>query len=124
MGDLSDLASWRGDFAAMRDVNQPKRLQCSIMTFEKGGSASTLYEQFQERGPKIAKMWTGDQWWITDVLPDAVRLQDHVRGIYSLKRHAKHGPPGDARLIVGHGLPRLSSPDAGWAHDVWRERAG
>jgi hypothetical protein len=122
VGDLSLLARWRGNFAAMRDVYVPDRLQASVMAFSKWGVAHYMWREFREDGERIRSEWRGDQWWFTDRVLDPVRLQDEVPGIYSLKVHAMEAPPKDASLVVAHGKPRLSDPAAGWAHELWRSR--
>lgn len=121
VGDLSDLASYRGEFAMLNDLYQGRRLAASgVMAWTPGPHTEAIYETFC-REPKIPP-GRSDHWYARHA-PEPDRLQELFPGqIYSLKREAKDGPPEGASLVCGHGRPRLSSPDAGWAHDLWRER--
>lgn len=122
-GDLSDIAGYRGPFAIARDFYQPTRGQSCVMAWTPNAETARIWARFMEdpKGHMRRIKATGDQAFINECLPNAVRLQDLFPDqIVSYKVHAQAGPPDGARLVCGHGEPRFSSPRAGWAHKAWR----
>lgn len=129
VGDLSDLARWRGEFALIRDVNpRVRRRNSGLMAFRSGPGthAARLHDVFQadsRRWIRDFKMH-GDGGWLDAHAGDTELLQDILPGqIVSSKLDARSGPPDGARLVLGHGRPRFSDPAAGWAHREWTRRA-
>jgi hypothetical protein len=122
VGDLSELASYAGEFALIRDMNNGRRLQSGLMAFRAGPGteAARLYELFRSDAPNWMRKYRGDgEWLAAHARADA--LQDLFPGqVVSLKRHARRFVPEGARLVLGHGKPRFSDPRAGWAHERWR----
>lgn len=128
VGDLSDLMDYAGRMAMITDVYDAakpaakRRLQSGVMAWTPGPHTAAIWAEWTRDPPGHMKRYRGDGEFIAAQVPDADRLQDLYPGqIVSLKREAKKGPPETARLICGHGNPRLSKPAAGWAHDVWAD---
>lgn len=120
VGDLSAIASYCGPFAILRDFYHPARWQSAVMAWTPSSATEAIYERFREDPVRYMHAFRSDQEFVMDTLGDAVMLQDiYPRQIVSLKVHALDGPPDGARLVCGHGDPRLSDPEAGWAHDAW-----
>jgi hypothetical protein len=121
VGDLSDIASYRGPFAMLNDFFQGRKLAASgVMAWTPGPHTEAIYEaMLRERRIPPGR---SDHWYARHA-PEAERLQElHPGQLVSLKAHAKDGPPENARLVSGHGKPRLSDPKAGWAYHTWKER--
>lgn len=129
VGDLSDVASYAGDFAMIRNVNgRTQDRQSAVMAFRAGGwYIMALYEAFAQQAESEMGSYPGDGQWLHAHAPEPAVLQDLYPGqIVSAKWDVKYeteGPRGDVRLALGHGPPRFSDPKAGWAHRLWRERA-
>lgn len=129
VGDLSALADYTGEFGmlwALREANRKRGQRISgLLSFRAGPGtvAAGLYEAFRLTAAESMRRYRGDGEWLDAHVPKGDGLQDHIPGIYSLKWHARHAPPDDARLVLGHGFPRLSDPMAGWAWKAWARRA-
>lgn len=118
VGALSDIASYRGPFAMLNDFYQGrKQVASGAMAWTPGPHTEAIYHAFcRERSIPRGR---SDHWYQKHT-PKADRLQDLYPGqIVSLKKHARKGPPEGARLVCGHGNPRLSEAAAGWAHREW-----
>ncbi|MEK9810324.1 MAG: hypothetical protein VW362_07745 [Candidatus Nanopelagicales bacterium] len=120
LGDLTELAAYSGPFAGLRDFIYPARMQSAVMAWEPTTETDLVYERFRPSVMEDRAMWS-DQPWIDACLPDTDRLQDHARGIYSLRLQALQARPTDAVLVCGHGTPRFNDRGAGWAHTVWSD---
>lgn len=129
VGDLSEIAGYRGGFAMINDLWQGRRLAASgVMAWEAG--SVDLYDRFLAEGMPV-RSGRSDPWYNAAMRGRTIeRLQDHYPGqIVSLKpKGAPHpskqaGPPAGARLVCGHGRPRLADPSAGWAHLQWKSLA-
>jgi hypothetical protein len=126
VGDLSDLARYRGEFALIGDLYRWKPggkgpLQSGVMAYTPGPVSWALWERWIADPAGHMKRYRGDGEFIAANIGRADVLQTLYPGqIVSLKREAKQGPPTGARLVCGHGRPRMSSPAAGWAHREWQ----
>ena len=129
VGDLTDLASYAGEFAMIEDLfrtgkGKPASLQSGVMAFNPGPVSWSLWERFMADPALHMKKHRGDGEWLAAHVPSADRLQALYPGqIVSFKREARKAAPNGARLVCGHGRPRFSSPEAGWAHQRWRSLA-
>lgn len=118
VGDLSDLASYDGPFAMLSDFYRPERAESGVMAWD-GDECAGIYSRFLREGQRGESR---DGRWLANRFL-SVRLQDRFPGqIASLKVHARDQVPPDARLVCGHGRPKFDTPEAGWAHALWRER--
>lgn len=123
VGDLSDVAAYRGPFAMLADFYRlrtgQKEGESGAMAWTPGEHTEAVYEAFEAKGPTTR----GDGPFIRSHVAHEY-LQDLYPGqVVSLKVHATKMAPEGARLVCGHGQPRLSSSGAGWAHELWKERA-
>lgn len=129
VGWLLDLVSCPKDLALLSDLWHPERAQSGVMFFRPGPHTRWLYEGFESSPQAVMRRFRGDGEYVASRVPGAARLQDLYPGqIVSLKPRHEPGRrwserPENARLVCGHGNPRLSDPRAGWAHEMWRERA-
>jgi hypothetical protein len=104
-GDLTDLMDYDGPFAGLRDVWQPGQMGSGIMSWT-AGEADHVYVNWVMDG-KPTDDPRGDQAWITQQMPMAIRLQDIVPGqLVSWKAQCRDGVPDDARVVFFHGQPR------------------
>ena len=124
VGDLSDLAGYTGQFAMISDLLRKTTLQSGVLAFTPGPLTWRFWEQWSANPAGYMKRYRGDGEWLAVHVPKADRLQNLYPGqIVSLKRDAKKAAPPKARLVCGHGRPRLSDPTAGWAHKAWKSLA-
>lgn len=121
VGDLSFFEDYGGELAVLSDFYTPRKLATGVMLFRPGPHTEAIYEAFRADPEGIIAQHPrrSDHWYAT-VMGEPDRLQDLYPGkLVSFKKHARAGVPDGARLVCGHGQPRFSSPDAGWAHDQW-----
>jgi hypothetical protein len=132
VGDLRDLASYRGPLAMLNDFfdasprhrrRSEPRAQSGVLAFVPGAETERLWREWTADPAGHMARYRGDGEWLHEhATPD--RLQTLYPGqIASLKVDAQDGPPPGCRLVCGHGRPRFTSPAAGWAHELWAERA-
>lgn len=107
-GDLTDLFAYDGPFAGLRDVWQPGQMGSGIMTWT-AGEADHVWKNWVLAGRPTDDP-RGDQAWITDHMPMAMRLQDILPGqLVSWKAHCGGDAasiPDGARVVYFHGQPR------------------
>lgn len=121
VGDLSCFRAYEGELAVLSDFYQPRIMASGVMLFRPGERTEAIYAAFcaDPEGIMAGHRTRSDHWY-AKVMGEPDRLQDLFPGnIVSFKRDARHGPPDGSVLVCGHGNPRFSSPDAGWAHKEW-----
>lgn len=128
VGDLSEIASYRGELAMLSDFYREPYAQSGVMAFTPGPRTEAIWEAWIKAPERHMKAHRGDGEWLHSVVGTVDRLQEiYPDQIVSLKVHAHpmkaKGPPEGARLCAGHGRPRFNDPAAGWAHAAWTARA-
>jgi len=122
VGWLTDIASYAGPFAMIRDLLHPPRgMQSGVMAFTPGDVTAAIWEAWMRDPAGHMRKFRGDGEWLNaNSQPDV--LQDIYPGqIVSIRREARMGPPAGARIVCAHGpLMQLNSPTSGWAHKQWR----
>ena len=109
-GDLTDLMDYDGPFAGLRDVWQPGQMGSGIMSWT-AGEADHVWQAWVDAG-KPTDDPRGDQAFIGQHMPMAMRLQDIVPGqLVSWKAQCRDGVPNDARVVFYHGQPRPHETD-------------
>lgn len=104
-GPLVDLLAYDGPFAGLRDVWQPGQMGSGVMSWT-AGEADHIWRAWVDAG-RPQDDPHGDQAFITQHMPTALRLQDLLPGqIVSFKAHCGQGVPEGARVICFHGRPR------------------
>lgn len=131
-GDLSEIASFDGEFAGLRSFFGPKAFQSAVMAFRPGEITRRIWDVWLNGGPvRWQERYKGDGEWLNTFFDQegihVPFLQDLFPGqIFSYKKHCwiinKDFKPEGARLVCGHGVPKFSSPDAGWAHEAWKDQ--
>lgn len=124
VGDMTDLGCYDGPLATLSDFYRPEHMASGVILFDPD-AVGHVYDAFR-RDPEgiIAAHPDRSDFWYARVLGDPDRIQDlYPHQVVSLKAHARQRAPGGARLVCGHGPPRFSSPEAGWAHELWTRRA-
>lgn len=122
VGDASEIAAYDGPVAGIHDFYHPGTLASGVMSWT-GDECAPLYHEFEEFGNAIRDHHGRMDPWMRRRLLHAEKLQDHFPNqIVSLKAHCANGIPKNARIVCGHGQPRLNSPRAGWAYDYWRNQ--
>lgn len=118
---LEPLLRYSGSFGMIRGFYRDVP-QTGVMSFVPGEETRRLWERFWRDPEAAMARYRGDADWVADQGPHADNLMAKYPGaIVSLKVHARKGPPAGARVVCGHGNPRLSDPAAGWAHEAWLE---
>jgi len=116
IGSLDHLVNYRGGFATLRDVYRPGGLQSSVMLWE-AGTHTDIWTEWEKSRPMTD--W-GDQAWIEERVPEAVRLQAAFPGLFvSYKEDCKPYPPSGAKVVIFHGEPRPHGC-GGWVREVWK----
>jgi hypothetical protein len=106
VGDLTDLCSYQGKFACLRDFYRSYGLGSGVMAWNPCDETDEIFEQYAENPRDIPG---GDQAWIERVFPKADRLQDIYSGIYSYKvHHCGNIIPGEAKVVCLHGRPKFA----------------
>lgn len=117
VGDLAPLADFPADFAAIRDYQFPLQLNSSVMAWD-SGYADHLYTEFAPVAEVAMKRLHGDQNWITEKMPPAIRFPR--AWCPSFKASGRpDAPPKDARVVVWHGREKpWDMPEGHWAHGL------
>lgn len=117
-GSLDDIAGYRGDFAAMSNINGPG-CASGVMAW-RAGRMDHVYETWERYWRPVPP--SGDQEWIDMVQPEFDRLQDAYPGqLVSYKAHAQglDVPPENARVVYFHGRPRPHQAVEPWVRRAW-----
>lgn len=118
VGDLTDLASYRGDWGMIRGFYRDIA-QSGLMAWTPGPHTDELWADWLRSPEAHMARSRGDGDWLHE-RTDGDRLMDLYPGqVVSYKVHARDGIPEGARVVCGHGQPRFSDPAAGWAHLHW-----
>lgn len=118
-GDLADLLAYDGDFAMLSGFYRPALAESGVMAWAPGPHTEAIWHAFQHDPHHAMTRVRRDGRFIASHV-ECDRLQERYPDqIVSLKVHALRGLPGGARLVCGHGRPRLSDPASGWAHAHW-----
>lgn len=115
VGDLSDLASYRGRFAMLRDVASSP-YGSGIMAFE-AGACNRIWTEWEAKGRPRDRF--GDQKWIGYIEPDCDGLNHLYPGqLASFKLDVMRlgGVSDDTRAVYFHGSPRPH--EVGWLAPV------
>lgn len=128
VGDLSDLASYSGPLAVLSDFYQGRKMiGTGVMAWTPGEHTERIYRAFCDDAESIMSQGGRSDYFYKRFMGEADRLQSFFPGqVVSMKpirgeypEPVKHGAPEGARLVCGHGRPRLSDSQAGWAHRLW-----
>jgi hypothetical protein len=123
VGDLSDIAGYRGRFAGMSDPFFPEHLNSSVMAWE-AGAVDHIWTIWDAGGrPQFDKR--GDQPWIEAMVPNADRWQAVLPSLgqivsFKVDCWLQGKIPENARAVVFHGLPRPHEAKATFIEDIWR----
>lgn len=123
LGDLSDMLTYTGPLALLSDFYAPLKPQTGVMAWTAGDpTAAEIWDVWVEH----AEWWMKREKSQARILAaiagtrDFPRLQELFAGqILSYKKDARGMCPDGTRLLCGHGRPRFSQKEAGWAHDIW-----
>lgn len=130
VGNLYRLATLDVEFAMLRALNPNRGHRISgILAYRAGPGteAARLFELFSRSAGHWMDAFRGDGEWLDEYVRGRETIQDLVPGIVSAKWDVGYGGDGPGEkvaLALGHGKPRFSDPEAGWAHTEWCERAG
>lgn len=119
VGDLSEIASYCGGFAMLRDFYRPDGLGSGVLAWMPSEETASIYARFpaMERSPFSDPR--GDQAWIARCV-SADRLQDLFPGQFvSYKADdCRAAVPPNARVLCFHGQPKQDNC-GGWAQAMW-----
>lgn len=120
IGDLTDIASYAGRFAIMRDPYHPEHMGSSCMAWE-AGTVDHIWTRWDQAGrPSFHP--GGDQTWVEAMQPKADYWQDMFPGqVVSFKRDCwlQGRIPDNARMVVFHGKPRPHQCVAPYIKELW-----
>jgi hypothetical protein len=107
MGDLSDLAAYRGRFGMARDFYFPHHCSSTVMAWE-AGTLDHIWRVWDRCGRPEFQIG-GDQEWIESIEPGADRLQDLLPDqlvSYKVSCRDNGFAPKGTRVVAFHGKPR------------------
>lgn len=124
VGPLDPFFEYGGEFAMIQEFyGRRGRFQSGVMMFRPGVVTRRIWDAWQPQAADHVARFRGDGEWLDrhtkpdnlfELFPDLIR---------SYKVHSKDGCPEGASLVCGHGRPRFTDQQAGWAHELWKERA-
>ena len=119
LGDISQIASYKGEFAILRDFYRPQGFNSGLMLW-RGGFGTNIWDSFLKAGkPDIEG---GDQVWIEKRQRGADILQDKFLGCFaSYKEKGKIAPPRGTKIVCFHGDPKPHQIKDGWVPKVWKK---
>lgn len=125
-GPLDDIASYRGNYAILRDVYREDGYQNSVVSF-KAGFATGIWDLFEAQGfpdkpggdQAIIEEWLAANAIVPDILTDF-----YPRQIVSYKVNAAFQIPQGARIVFFHGHPRPHECSGNWVEHVWKIGGG
>lgn len=125
LGDISELAKCRSDFAALQDFYRPRGIGSGVMTWQ-AGAVDDFWTQWNAEDRPILS--GGDQAWIEvmahrkwghHILHHRV-LQQLFPGMFaSFKADCAAGAAPDARVVCFHGQPKPHNCGVQWIADAW-----
>jgi hypothetical protein len=122
VGDVGDLAAYRGAFAILRDFYRPRGLNSSVMLW-RGGFGAEIWDSFVRAGKP--DLQGGDQAWIERSQSPHDILQDlFPDSIISFKESAMLNLPPRTKIVCFHGEPKPHQVKNGWVEDVWKIGGG
>lgn len=120
VGNLDFVRKFKGDFAILRDFYREDGYGSGVMLWNK-------------EYPHVWNNWLkaecpphplGDQGWMEEQLPNAIRLQDEFPGKFvSYKVHCQERDaiPDGAAVVSFHGEPKNADfPPEHWVSRIWR----
>lgn len=120
LADLTDIASYAGKFAILRDFFHMEHMGSCVMAWE-AGTADHIWTTWDASGrPSFDRR--GDQWWIETMQPHVDYLQDMLPGqIASFKADCwmQGKIPDGARVLSFHGHPRNHECRARFVQELW-----
>lgn len=119
VGDLSEIASYDGDFAAIRSFIGPDMAQSGVMAWTPGEASSALWDRWTSDPDRWMREYRGDGEFLDATIEPDNLLDLYPEQIVSWKRDATEGPPRDARVVCMHGYPKQNEVASGWARDYW-----
>lgn len=126
LGNLSEILSYRGQFATLHDFYQPARLGPAVMLWAAGGVASAIWDKWEEQ-LRPRDPW-GDLWWVNLIVKDGLHadvLQTLYPGSFcSFKADCHPNPPHGVKVVCFHGKPRPHEAQVDWVREVWRIGGG
>lgn len=120
LGNLDFITKFDGDFAILRDFYRPDGYGSGVMLWTK--PQPHVWEDWLDAGAPQHPL--GDQGWMEQAVPNAVRLQDEFPGKFvSYKVHCaeRDAPPEGAAVLSFHGHPKNTDfPADHWVSKTWR----
>lgn len=121
-GALDDIIEYKGNFAMLSDFYHPHNIAGGVIMWR--GDHSHIWNKWIEAGKPedngSPETGFGEANWIQKIGVKADLLQDiFPKQIVSYKVSAKFEPPGNARIVCFHGIPRPHECD-GWVKDFWK----
>lgn len=124
VGNCNALVNYAGEFATLKDFNQPHQLGPAIILWRAGDFSASIWDEWVAQGKPRHEM--GDLWWLNNLdrgrfSKSIEKLQDLYPGQFvSFKNDCKPHAPLSARVVCFHGIPRPHELD-GWVSNVWKK---
>jgi hypothetical protein len=140
LGNIDDVAAYDGRLAMLGDPRPSSRLGSGIMAW-RAGEYDFIWHKWVLSG--YPKRLSGDQAWIAEMVPDAVRLQEIFPGrLWSFKIECTGGTrptktlfqerwkslkatyldlpyPRGASIVYFHGRPKPDNCRSKWVREAW-----
>ena len=109
VGNLDEVASYRGEFCALRDFYNLDVMASGVMSWH-GPRVVRIYEEFVSKADHFMRVHevAGDQAFIRAWKPSIEYFQDlYPNQVISYKVHCRgKAIPNDARILCFHGTPK------------------
>lgn len=126
-GDITDLLSYKGQFAILKDFNWAvgpvfQRYAPGMMMWE-AGFGHDIWETYEAAGyPTTLRL--GDMDWINNIFGQQNYKPDLIQELFpgrvvSYKVHARDKIPEEASVVCFHGKPRPHQA-CGWVQEYWK----
>lgn len=116
VGDLSDIAAYRGDFAVLQDFfMDPPMIGSGMMLWRDSGPTRRIWRAYKEGGKRVINQGRRMDHFILGNLTEPFdRIQTLWPGqVVSYKAHCRRAGavPDGARVVCFHGVPRPWDPN-------------
>lgn len=115
VGDLEEIAAYRGPWAMLSDFKRPAHAQSGVMAWTPSLETAAVWAAFAAAPKRWMRTFTGDGQFLHAMVETPGRLQTLFPGQIVSARMARWGPPPNARLVCFHGsMKRATAQRMPW----------
>lgn len=120
IGDLTDIASYRGDFATCESIGEPGQCGGTLIGFQ-AGECLELWEELAVFQEEIEDMYRGSE---RKYYRGRIQSPDYWQRLYpgqvmNYRKDCRKGIPEGTRLVFFTGQPKPHQVQSGWVRDWW-----